>query len=179
MTRPLGQQVVVITGGSSGIGRETALELARAGARMTVIARGPRLATWVNGEPMVAYADITRTLDELAHGLVKIEAEVELLTDPDGQATRTNLTGVVSDLEVAMAIIDGNARDGRNLLDRSLAINPHNATAWISSSFARAHSGDPRLACHRCPSGVRRRSRCPRVGAARRVRGNRISARHG
>jgi DNA-binding SARP family transcriptional activator/TolB-like protein len=47
---------------------------------------------------------------------------------------------------LAMAIIDGNARDGRNLLDRSLAINPHNATAWISSSFARAHSGDPATA---------------------------------
>jgi large subunit ribosomal protein L19 len=29
-----------------------------------------------DGEPMVGYGDITRTLDELAHGLVKIEAEV-------------------------------------------------------------------------------------------------------
>jgi hypothetical protein len=60
-----------------------------------------------DGEPLLTQADITRTLDELAHGLAKIEAEVELLTDPDGQATRTNLAGVVSDLEVAMATIDG------------------------------------------------------------------------
>jgi hypothetical protein len=60
-----------------------------------------------DGAALLTLADIARTLDELAHGIVKIDAEVELLTDPDGQATRANLTGVVSDLDVAMAIIDG------------------------------------------------------------------------
>lgn len=40
MTRPVSQQVVVITGASSGIGRETALRFAQAGARLTAMARG-------------------------------------------------------------------------------------------------------------------------------------------
>jgi NAD(P)-dependent dehydrogenase (short-subunit alcohol dehydrogenase family) len=40
MVRPLAQQVVVITGASSGIGREAALELAQRGAKLTAIARG-------------------------------------------------------------------------------------------------------------------------------------------
>ncbi len=39
MPRPLSEQSVVIVGASSGIGRATALELARAGARVTVAAR--------------------------------------------------------------------------------------------------------------------------------------------
>jgi NAD(P)-dependent dehydrogenase (short-subunit alcohol dehydrogenase family) len=40
MARPIGEQVVVITGASSGIGRETALEFATQGARIGAIARG-------------------------------------------------------------------------------------------------------------------------------------------
>jgi NAD(P)-dependent dehydrogenase (short-subunit alcohol dehydrogenase family) len=40
MARPLAEQVVVITGASSGIGRETALEMARLGTRITAVARG-------------------------------------------------------------------------------------------------------------------------------------------
>jgi short-subunit dehydrogenase len=39
MPRPLDQQVVVITGASQGIGRETALQMAMAGARVIVAAR--------------------------------------------------------------------------------------------------------------------------------------------
>jgi NAD(P)-dependent dehydrogenase (short-subunit alcohol dehydrogenase family) len=38
--RPIREQVVVITGASSGIGRETALQLAHMGARITAMARG-------------------------------------------------------------------------------------------------------------------------------------------
>ncbi|HWS51987.1 MAG TPA: SDR family NAD(P)-dependent oxidoreductase, partial [Microbacterium sp.] len=37
--RALGDQVVVITGGSSGIGRETAIRMGRAGARVVVLSR--------------------------------------------------------------------------------------------------------------------------------------------
>jgi NAD(P)-dependent dehydrogenase (short-subunit alcohol dehydrogenase family) len=40
VTRPISQQVVVITGASSGIGRETALQFAKRGARLTALARG-------------------------------------------------------------------------------------------------------------------------------------------
>lgn len=42
MKRSIGQQVVVITGASSGIGRETALQFAKKGARITAMARGRR-----------------------------------------------------------------------------------------------------------------------------------------
>jgi NAD(P)-dependent dehydrogenase (short-subunit alcohol dehydrogenase family) len=45
MPRPLAQQVVVITGAGSGIGRETALAFARRGARVVVASRGEQALT--------------------------------------------------------------------------------------------------------------------------------------
>ncbi len=39
MPKPIGEQVVVITGASSGIGRETALRFARQGAAVVLVAR--------------------------------------------------------------------------------------------------------------------------------------------
>jgi NADP-dependent 3-hydroxy acid dehydrogenase YdfG len=38
--KPIGEQVVVIMGASSGIGRQTALQFARRGAKLVVAARG-------------------------------------------------------------------------------------------------------------------------------------------
>ena len=38
--KPLGEQVVVLMGASSGIGRESALRFARKGAKVVVSARG-------------------------------------------------------------------------------------------------------------------------------------------
>jgi adenylate cyclase len=47
---------------------------------------------------------------------------------------------------LALANVDGNLSDGRGLLDRSLTLNPHNASAWIASCFVHAHSGNPAAA---------------------------------
>jgi short-subunit dehydrogenase len=58
----LADQVVVITGGSSGIGRETALECARRGAKLVLAARGPH-----------ALAEAVEAVERLgvrAHGVV-------------------------------------------------------------------------------------------------------------
>ncbi|MFI7529310.1 SDR family oxidoreductase [Nocardia salmonicida] len=63
---PLAQQVVVVAGGSSGIGRETALRLAAAGAKVVVAARNEEgLATLVRqiedagGEAVYAVCDVS------------------------------------------------------------------------------------------------------------------------
>ncbi len=47
---------------------------------------------------------------------------------------------------LALANVDGNMSDGRHLVDRSLAINPNDASAWIASCFVHAHSGEPETA---------------------------------
>ncbi len=47
---------------------------------------------------------------------------------------------------LALANIGGNPEEGKQLIDLSLSINPNNASAWIGSSFVRAHSGDPAVA---------------------------------
>jgi short-subunit dehydrogenase len=65
MPRPLAEQVVVITGASSGIGRETAHQLARRGASLVLVARDEG-ALWetaaeveaLGGRALVAPADV-------------------------------------------------------------------------------------------------------------------------
>ncbi len=50
MLRPISQQVIVITGASSGIGRETALRCARQGAAVVITARGDEALRTTEGE---------------------------------------------------------------------------------------------------------------------------------
>jgi NAD(P)-dependent dehydrogenase (short-subunit alcohol dehydrogenase family) len=70
MPRPLSEQVVVLVGASSGIGRATALHMAARGARMVVVARGAEaLASLVEeiraagGEALAIPGDATREDD--------------------------------------------------------------------------------------------------------------------
>ena len=75
MVRPVGDQVVVVTGASSGIGRETALEFGRRGAKVVVAARNKEaLDTLVaeverlGGEAVAVPTDVSdhRQVGELA-----------------------------------------------------------------------------------------------------------------
>ncbi len=69
MGRTVGEQVIVITGGSSGIGRATALEAARRGARVAIAARG---------EEALASAH-----DEIAHVGGEVLSAVLDVADPE------------------------------------------------------------------------------------------------
>ena len=66
VTRPLTQQVVVVTGASSGIGRETVLQLAQRGARITAIARGREALDTVAGEVTRLGSEIHTVVGDVA-----------------------------------------------------------------------------------------------------------------
>jgi short-subunit dehydrogenase len=70
MAKPIGQQVVVITGASSGIGRETALRLASKGARVILSARAE--------EPL---DDLVSEITSAGGKAVAIPADVSLYED--------------------------------------------------------------------------------------------------
>jgi NAD(P)-dependent dehydrogenase (short-subunit alcohol dehydrogenase family) len=79
--KPLNEQVVVILGASSGIGRETALRLADRGAKVVVAARGePGLASLVDeitgrgGEATYVTCDVTDTAQVDAVATAAVQA---------------------------------------------------------------------------------------------------------
>src|SRR3712207_121620 len=89
MPRPLSEQVIVITGGSSGIGRETAHQLARHGASLVLVARNEaalrETAAEVEafgGRALVAPADVSdpaevqRVADQAASHFGRIDTWV-------------------------------------------------------------------------------------------------------
>jgi short-subunit dehydrogenase len=86
MTRPLDDQVIVITGASSGIGRETALRLAGKGAKVVVSARREEsldeLVEQINsegGEATSIPADVSdyKEVEALAKGAVTVYGRID------------------------------------------------------------------------------------------------------
>jgi len=80
MTRPLNEQSVVITGASSGIGRQTALEMARHGAAVTLAARNDTALKEVaeeirrsGGKAQIIVTDVAiwDQVERLAHSAVE------------------------------------------------------------------------------------------------------------
>src|SRR3954470_983241 len=80
MPQPIGDQVVVITGASSGIGRETALELGRRGAAVVLAARNEtalqeaaREVERLGGRAEVVATDVAEweSVERLAHAAVE------------------------------------------------------------------------------------------------------------
>ena len=81
-----------------------------------------RLMGWTHPEEPALYDAVRQ-----AHRAVEIDAD-----DPQ----------ILWMAGLALANIGGNVADGRHLMDRSLAINPSDASAWIASCFVHAHSGE-------------------------------------
>ncbi|HEX5040723.1 MAG TPA: SDR family oxidoreductase [Candidatus Limnocylindria bacterium] len=127
MARPINEQVVVITGASSGIGRETALELATRGARIGAIARGEAaletLAAEVDrigGEMLAIPGDVADwpTVERVAAAVVdrfgRIDTWVnnaavsvyatidELTVEEIARVTAVNYLGVVHGVKAAL-----------------------------------------------------------------------------
>src|SRR4051794_17282449 len=89
MPRPLSEQIIVITGASSGIGRETAQQLARRGAALVLVARNEEALRETaaevevfGGRALVAPADVSdpeqmqRVADQAASHFGRIDSWV-------------------------------------------------------------------------------------------------------
>ena len=71
-------KIAVVTGGTSGIGRSVAVELARGGARVAIIGRNEQAARELTGEwGMRFYSCDLRSVEETIRTFEKIEADFE------------------------------------------------------------------------------------------------------
>ncbi|RME32572.1 MAG: SDR family NAD(P)-dependent oxidoreductase, partial [Thermoflexia bacterium] len=106
-------QVALVTGASSGIGRATALALAREGVRVALIARREELLRAVaaevealGGETLVLPADVTRQ-EEVEHAVAQTLArwgQVDILVAAAGAYIRAPvLQMTAADVERSMA----------------------------------------------------------------------------
>jgi short-subunit dehydrogenase len=96
MPRPLAQQVVVVTGASSGIGRETARMLACRGATVVLVARGEKAlreaaaeVERLGGRALVAVADVSdpEQVQRVAGGAVARFDRIDTWVNNAGIAT--------------------------------------------------------------------------------------------
>jgi short-subunit dehydrogenase len=96
MPRPLAQQVVVVTGASSGIGRETARMLACRGATVVLVARGEKAlreaaaeVERLGGRALVAVADVSdpEQVQRVADGAVARFDRIDTWVNNAGIAT--------------------------------------------------------------------------------------------
>jgi len=133
LTRPLRGQVVVVTGASSGIGRETCLQLARAGSRITALARGQEAldtlaaeVTRIGGEIEAISVDVAdwpavesaaaRTVERFGridtwinNAAVSVYATIEDLTvDEIHRVTEVNYLGQVHGVKAALPHLRNN-----------------------------------------------------------------------
>ena len=106
MPRPLGQQVVVVTGASSGVGRETALQLAQHGATVIAAARNTEALdslaaeiTRLGGTPLTVPTDVAQWSEVQA--LAKRAVDEHGRIDTWVNCAAVALYGTVWDLEVS------------------------------------------------------------------------------
>lgn len=161
MRRPIEDQVVVVTGASSGIGRETALELARRGARVVVGARNEaalsRLADEIRafgghvhvvGTDVADAPQVTRLGDEAVRAFGRIDtwindaavseyAMFDKLSDEDfHRIVQVNLMGTVFGTRAAIERMRGRGgmiiNIGSVVSDRAVPLQ----SAYVASKHA-------------------------------------------
>lgn len=100
MPSPLTNQIVLVTGASSGIGREIAQLLAQRGARVFGTARNPKSAKPIAGVEIIRM-DVTDdvSVSEAIQGIVQKAGPVEVLVNNAGYG----LTGALEETSIAEA----------------------------------------------------------------------------